>query len=48
MKKYLLPFAFIACFFFYGCFFLLLIDNYSSKTIMPSSKKTPVENKQTF
>jgi hypothetical protein len=48
MKKYLLPFAFISCFFFYGCFFLLLINSYRTKTIMPSSKKEAVENTQTY
>jgi len=48
MKKYLLPFAFMSCFFFYGCFFLLLINSYRTKTIMPSSKKEPTENNQAY
>lgn len=41
MKKYLIPFAFISFIFFYGCFFLLLIGSYSTKTIIPYSKNKP-------
>ena len=38
----------MSCFFFYSCFFLLLIDSYRTETIMPSSKKDPVENNQGY